>query len=289
MDARELQKAHSIALKNRDRHGDIGTLSDGFLESVLQRSRLEQEIRTLKISLKEVRKVKEEFRELLKNAPLNDAQFRALLNLMMVSDPWPLSGTDSFLLETLATDEARRRNYKDWIEAYHKHLKDKVPAQAIPEAIIPSPDMEKFEEDHGAVNLLKIAVSIINRALVMKEVISRNELTEYLINEMEDFRKEHPIPIGKMEKKPHWLGETYTKIVCPLCRKKTTHHTYGQPVTFACAECGMIHVGLLEEKGKPEIDYKKTKHSFVTAGGDSSGKCGVCGFPEKSEIHVLGS
>lgn len=45
--------------------------------------------------------------------------FRALLDLVMVSDPWPLVyGND--LICALLDEEARKRGFDDWIHAYHK-------------------------------------------------------------------------------------------------------------------------------------------------------------------------
>ena len=50
---------------------------------------------------------------------MNDEEFRALLDLLMVSDPWPLtSGRGA--LEAFADRIAVARGYADWVEAYHK-------------------------------------------------------------------------------------------------------------------------------------------------------------------------
>jgi len=51
---------------------------------------------------------------------MKDRQFRAFLNLMMCSDPWPASKEDQVTLEHLAQVESHERGYTDWIEAYHK-------------------------------------------------------------------------------------------------------------------------------------------------------------------------
>ena len=57
-------------------------------------------------------------------ANMTDEQYRAFLDLMMVSDPWPLDdeNTHQTLLE-LADVEARARDYPNWIEAYHLHMR----------------------------------------------------------------------------------------------------------------------------------------------------------------------
>lgn len=53
---------------------------------------------------------------------LTDGEFSILLELCMVSDPWPLnSGQD--VLENLLTAEANVRSFSDWVEAYHFHGK----------------------------------------------------------------------------------------------------------------------------------------------------------------------
>ena len=50
---------------------------------------------------------------------MSDAQFRTFLDLLMVSDPWPLEyGKES--MDDLADDESRKRGFSDWIEAYHQ-------------------------------------------------------------------------------------------------------------------------------------------------------------------------
>lgn len=48
-----------------------------------------------------------------------DDRFRAFLNLLMASDPWPLSRKEKDILYGLAEHESKKRGYKDWIEAYH--------------------------------------------------------------------------------------------------------------------------------------------------------------------------
>ena len=47
-------------------------------------------------------------------------QFRALLDLLMVSDPWPLDKAGEVILKTFADREAKTWGFQDWIEAYMK-------------------------------------------------------------------------------------------------------------------------------------------------------------------------
>ena len=49
---------------------------------------------------------------------LNDDAFRILMALVMVNDPWPLQAGKGEI-DDLLDDEARRRGFCDWIEAYH--------------------------------------------------------------------------------------------------------------------------------------------------------------------------
>lgn len=54
------------------------------------------------------------------NQKLADDEFRALLDLFMVSDPWPLrSSTHETTVEMLLTTESESRGFGSWIEAYH--------------------------------------------------------------------------------------------------------------------------------------------------------------------------
>jgi len=51
---------------------------------------------------------------------MTDIEFRIFMDLLMVSDPWPLvSGKDE--MDELADKEAMRRGFDDWIDAYHRH------------------------------------------------------------------------------------------------------------------------------------------------------------------------
>ena len=54
---------------------------------------------------------------------MKDMQFRVLLDLMMVSDPWPLPDNgshDEFI--NMLRNEAKQRGYDDEIVAYHNFL-----------------------------------------------------------------------------------------------------------------------------------------------------------------------
>lgn len=60
---------------------------------------------------------------------MDDVQFRCFLDLMMVSDPWPLGGgspTDTHYshtaLEHLANVESAKRGFSSWFDAYHKFM-----------------------------------------------------------------------------------------------------------------------------------------------------------------------
>jgi hypothetical protein len=50
---------------------------------------------------------------------MSDEGFAVLLELLMVSDPWPLRGGTDAYLKADADQEARKRGYCDWVEAYH--------------------------------------------------------------------------------------------------------------------------------------------------------------------------
>ena len=49
---------------------------------------------------------------------MNDNEFRTFLDLLMVSDPWPLEYGHETLTD-FADSQSRERGYSDWIEAYH--------------------------------------------------------------------------------------------------------------------------------------------------------------------------
>lgn len=47
-------------------------------------------------------------------------EFGTLLNLVMVSDPWPLGPLERDRIVEMLNEEAQSRNYDDWIHAYHE-------------------------------------------------------------------------------------------------------------------------------------------------------------------------
>jgi len=53
---------------------------------------------------------------------MEDYEYRAFLDLMMCSDPWPVpDNVGQQLLEAFADDQAKKRGFDNWIEAYHRH------------------------------------------------------------------------------------------------------------------------------------------------------------------------
>lgn len=55
---------------------------------------------------------------------MTDAEFRAFMDLLMCSDPWPVPdqgyGDGAKQLAELADREAHKRGYPAWIVAYHE-------------------------------------------------------------------------------------------------------------------------------------------------------------------------
>lgn len=51
---------------------------------------------------------------------LNDREFLALMNLMMVSDPFPTTHEDQSILKRLLLKESKARGYESWTVAYHE-------------------------------------------------------------------------------------------------------------------------------------------------------------------------
>jgi len=47
-------------------------------------------------------------------------EFSVLLKLLMVADPWPLSEVDRDTIVEMMNEEAKSRNYDDWVHAYHE-------------------------------------------------------------------------------------------------------------------------------------------------------------------------
>lgn len=54
---------------------------------------------------------------------LSDDVFRVLLDLYMVSDPWPLSSAADDTLHALIDAEGQARGFGDWVTAYHRFEK----------------------------------------------------------------------------------------------------------------------------------------------------------------------
>lgn len=50
---------------------------------------------------------------------MNDDEFRTFLDLLMVSDPWPLEYGNEQMTD-FADSQARDRGYDGWIVAYHE-------------------------------------------------------------------------------------------------------------------------------------------------------------------------
>lgn len=55
-----------------------------------------------------------------KRDPVSDDAFRVLLDLYMVSDPWPLSDRENGVLFAFLSAEASKRGFDSWTEAYHE-------------------------------------------------------------------------------------------------------------------------------------------------------------------------
>lgn len=56
----------------------------------------------------------------MSDEPIFSAQeYGALLSLVMVSDPWPTTGSDRQQIVELLNREAETRDYTDWVHAYH--------------------------------------------------------------------------------------------------------------------------------------------------------------------------
>lgn len=52
---------------------------------------------------------------------MNDLEFRILLDLYMVSDPWPLDDSESNnVIGGLLNRESKKRGFDGWIVAFHQ-------------------------------------------------------------------------------------------------------------------------------------------------------------------------
>jgi hypothetical protein len=53
-----------------------------------------------------------------------DTPYRKLLNWFMASDPFPLEVDDRMAIEAFLNAEAHKREYRNWVEAYHEFNTD---------------------------------------------------------------------------------------------------------------------------------------------------------------------
>lgn len=55
---------------------------------------------------------------------MTDTQYRAFLDLLMCSDPWPIEGEGGEHMEKIlvsfANEEAKRHGFDNWIIAFHE-------------------------------------------------------------------------------------------------------------------------------------------------------------------------
>ena len=64
---------------------------------------------------------------------MKDTQFRVLLDLLMVSDPWPLDDDARTVFVEQLHNESKKRGYDDVINAYHffqQKVKKALPKKA---------------------------------------------------------------------------------------------------------------------------------------------------------------
>ena len=56
--------------------------------------------------------------------------YRALLDLLMVTDPWPLDAASHADILDFADAEAERRGLENWVAAYHSIKREKKEGKA---------------------------------------------------------------------------------------------------------------------------------------------------------------
>lgn len=56
----------------------------------------------------------------LKGFRFSAQEYAALMELFMVSDPWPTAQADHDRIKRMLNEEARDRGYTDWVDAYHE-------------------------------------------------------------------------------------------------------------------------------------------------------------------------
>jgi len=54
---------------------------------------------------------------------MTDAQFRAMLDWWMCSDPFPCDDSTQKILFCLIDDESKKRGFDGWVEAFHRFEK----------------------------------------------------------------------------------------------------------------------------------------------------------------------
>ncbi|MFO1417250.1 MAG: hypothetical protein U1E83_01135 [Methylotetracoccus sp.] len=57
---------------------------------------------------------------------MDNIEFRAFLDLLMCSDPWPICGENGQgrgedTIKNMANRIAVERGYENWVDAYHRH------------------------------------------------------------------------------------------------------------------------------------------------------------------------
>ncbi len=51
---------------------------------------------------------------------VDDYDYRAILDLVMCSDPWPVDGGNQEKILVMIDRMGKARGFTDWVEAYHK-------------------------------------------------------------------------------------------------------------------------------------------------------------------------
>lgn len=52
-------------------------------------------------------------------------EYGTLLNWFMASDPWPTTQLENDRMKTMLDEEAQRRGWDSWVEAYHEmHMEE---------------------------------------------------------------------------------------------------------------------------------------------------------------------